>query len=456
MTLAQNRLPLLNGNKIVVFLLILIGMTSCAAAAKKISSSPPAKAEVVSIKTTIIEKNKKNEDSILRKPEIFDLINNVNNSNTIIYENIQPIENSSKKIINIAVILPFLLDQIPLGQYADDTTKQLNPISKFAMDFYLGCQMAKEKYTNPNLTANVYFLDDMNDNTTTTNILQQKPFPNVDYIIGPLNEQNLTIVSDYARTAQIPMIFPLANTSNISNNPNYFNSVPSVTSQYNFITEQIKNNFLQQKIEILYDDKDSTEESIETLKPIIDKYFNINSIKYYPLQSWSDAAKNLYTADTISNRTILIYSSKGSYIKSIIAKLKPIKNHLNIFTSMAAKGVNALSDNKNPHTIYVANYFDTNNPNYTIFAQKFEEKYRKETTETVNQAYDLMMYLFNTIENKQPLQSNTYNFSNNLDNTHTKFIYKPVFDKHGSIDYFDNAYLKMYKYTNGKFVAIAP
>lgn len=96
------------------------------------------------------EKSTKKEDSLWRKPEAVDIDNNLNktqllNSNTGTYtkDNIY-LPQETNRIRNLAVILPFHLNQIPLGQYADDTTKQLNPESKYAMDFYLGCLMAKE------------------------------------------------------------------------------------------------------------------------------------------------------------------------------------------------------------------------------------------------------------------------------------------------------------------------
>lgn len=462
MTSAPNRRQLLSGNKWIIILLILSGISSCASAhaAGKTTISPPPKAEIISINTNPVVKTTKSEDSILKKPDIFDLDYNNNKTNITNSETISNNKNnllnsnntSPDRIRNIAVILPFHLDQISLGQYADDTTKQLNADSKFAMDFYLGCQMAKEKFSSKSLNANVYFLDGKNDTATVANLFNLKPFPNIDYIIGPLYAKNLEAISEYAKKTQIPMISPLVNSVNITNNPYYFNGKPSLSTQYDFIFNYLKKNYPTQKIEILFDDKDSTAEDINLLKPIANKYFGYSSLKYIPIQSWSDAAKTLYSTDTLSNRFIIIYSSKDSYAKSVITKLKPLKNHLSIFTTEYVRNTKNLADNKYPHTIYTVYPFNTDNPNYAVFAPKFEEKYKKENNETVLQAYDLMMHLFYKMEKNKALEDNTYNFTTDFDNTHTKFLFKPVYNSNGTIDYYDNTYLNLYKYVGGKFV----
>ena len=161
-------------------------------------------------------------------------------------------------------------------------------------------------------------------------------------------------------------------------------------------------------------------------------------------------------SDTLSERIILIYSSKDSYIKSVIAKLKPIKNHLQIFTSSAAKDIKALVDAKNPHSVYTVFPFNSSNPNYSFFAAKYEDKHKKKASETSCQAYDLMMHLFYLLDKNQALQDNVYNYSADFDNTQTKFQFKPVLNKNGELDYYDNTFLYLYKYLNGTFVIATP
>lgn len=466
MTSVQNHLRQLNGNNLLVIFLIISGISSCAS--KKITTSKNVEVVTIQTKESSKESNtsktssKAYEDSISKKPVIFDLDNNSNQTNTTnsntntSTKNTKPLNNNENRVYNIAVILPFNLNQIPLGQYADDTTKQLGVDSKNAMEFYLGCQMAREKFESEHLETNVYFLDDRNDSLTMVSLFKQKPFPNVDYIIGPLYFKNLKAAADLAKNNQIPIVSPFANSMYIKGNPYYFNAIGSEKAQYSFILEHTKAKYPSKVLEVIYDGQDSTAESIEILKSVADKYYGYAGIKYTSTQAWSDVSKTMSWSDTLSERVILIYSSKDSYIKSIIAKLKPIKNHLQIFSSSAAKDIKALSDVKNPHSVYTVFPFNTNNPNYSFFATKYEDKYKKKASETSCQAFDLMMHLFYLLDKNQVLQDNVYNYSGDFDNTQTKFQFKPVLNKNGEVDYYDNTFLYLYKYVNGTFIIATP
>ena len=458
MTLAPNRLPLLNGNNLLILFTIITGISSCSS--KKITTTQ--RVEVVSIKTPSTERNTRKEDSLIRKPEAVDIDNNLNkttisNSNTTIYTKKEiNLPQETNRIRNLAVILPFHLSQIPLGQYADDTTKQLSSESKYAMDFYFGCLMAKEKYANSALKANVYFLDDASDSLSTVNLLNQKPFPNVDYIIGPLYGKNLKTIADYAQANKIMMLSPLVNSMYIKDNAYYFNSIASPITQYNFVLEHIKKKYTGKAIEIVYDGQDVNDENIEILKPIANKHFSYNNIKYTSIPTGSDAVKVLNLQDTTSDRIILIYSNKDSYSKFIIGKLKQLKNHFEVFTPSCTRNTKALVDSKNTNTVYTVSPFNTSNPNYAPFAIKFEDKYKKTPTDAVNQGFDLMLHLFYQMEKGVLLPDNTFNLSADFYNTQTKFQFKPILNKNENIDFYDNSYLNLYKYTNGTFVLVAP
>jgi ABC-type branched-subunit amino acid transport system substrate-binding protein len=466
MTSVQNRLQQLSGNNLLVFLLLIASISSCAS--KKITSTN--KVEVVSIQTKSAQVSstaeaaakKRYEDSISKLPVIFDLDNSSNQNNTTntntkpSVKNNQVANNDPNRIHNIAVMLPFFLDQISLGQYVDDSTKQLGNDSKNAMEFYLGCQMAREQFESEHLNTNVYFLDDRNDSATTASLFKMKPFPNIDYIIGPLYFKNLKTAADLAKSNQIPLISPLASSMYIKDNPYYFNATASFKSQYAFILEHAKSKFPGKTLEVIYDSKDSTAENIELLKAISEKYYGYNDVKFLSYRATDDIAKAMYQTDTTSERIILIYSNKDSYSKSVIAKLKTIKNKLHIFNSSAVRFTKSLADLKYPHAIYTVHPYNTENPNYTVLAPKYEEKHKKKTSETVNQAYDLMMYLFSMMDKNQLLTDNTYSYSANFNNTHTKFQFKPVLNKNGEVDYYDNTFLYLYKYASGSFIIVTP
>jgi hypothetical protein len=434
---APSRLLPLNGNKLLL-LAVACFLTACGTRNIQKTST-----EVVPIQPPK-NKTRVQEDSIVRKPEVFD----IDRKNAPV--TVKP-KKSEGGIFNIAVILPFNLDQIPLGMYADDSTRQLAGESKNALAFYTGCQMALEHYVSDDLNANVYFLDDDNDSSTLAGLFRQKPFPSVDYIVGPLTFKNLKTASDLSRKNQIPLLSPVSNSMYITDNPFYFNAYPSLRSQYAFLMENAKKRFPGKTLEVIYDGTDSTAESIHILKEIDDTYFGKN-VRYTSLRAWDDIAESMTLADTTSERVMLIYSSKDAYVKAVIAKLKGIRNDLTIFTSAPLKYTKNPGELKTPHTIYTVSPFNTESANYGSLALRYEQKAKRKPEELVILGYDIMMHLFRMLEYRQPLQDKTYNASADFNNAALQFDFRPVRDASGHVDYHDNYSMYLYKFVNGAFV----
>lgn len=118
------------------------------------------------------------------------------------------------------------------------------------------------------------------------------------------------------------MISPVVNSMFIKNNPYYFNANASLKSQYSFILDKLQAAKNNKTIEIIYDGLDSTAESISNLKYIVNDVYKLSNVKYTSLRATDDVTKALTTPDTLSERLVLIYSSKDAYVKSIITKIK--------------------------------------------------------------------------------------------------------------------------------------
>ena len=107
---------------------------------------------------------------------------------------------------------------------------------------------------------------------------------------------------------------------------------------------------------------------------------------------------------------------------------------------------------KTTHFIYSVSPYNTENLNYKIFEQQYEEKYAKAPTEVAHQAYDLLLRLLNNINKNQALTDNTSSYSLDFDNTQSKFNFQPILNNQGEINYYDNTNLYLYKWVNGSFV----
>jgi hypothetical protein len=249
------------------------------------------------------------------------------------------------------------------------------------------------------------------------------------------------------------LISPFVNSMYIKNNPYYFNANASLKTQYSFILDNIQSKYPTKKIEIIYDGLDSTAENISHLKYLINDVYKITNVKYTALRSWDDASKSLYQPDTVSERIILIYSSKEVYVKGIISKLKGIKNHLAIFTASSIKNSKEISS---AHSVFTVYPYNSSNSNYTAFATDYETAYEKKPTDVAFLAFDILSHLLNTLDKKQSINDSYFDNYLDANNTLTKFNFKPIISKEGSIDYYDNSFMYLYKLINGSFSLSTP
>ncbi|QQR97584.1 MAG: amino acid ABC transporter substrate-binding protein [Sphingobacteriales bacterium] len=464
MILAQSRQQLLNGNKLMLFLFSIILLITSCGAGKRLPGDKSKKKDA-----EIVEINVK-RDSVAKytipvdildmddaKPSIPEInIEKESIINTKIDSFVTGIDNNIKNDYRIAVVLPFMLNQIPIsGVYVDDSSKQLLPDSKKAMDFYLGCKLAKEENESYNKNVNVYFVDDKNSSDELNTLMQSPVLKNADYIVAPFNATQVKLLSEFAKQNQKPLFSPITNSIySVKNNPFFYSVTPSLYAQYQYIIQTIQQNQLNQKIEIIYDDADTVSEKIAFLKNIIEQnstYPN-TSIDYvtYNLKSSDNIAQKLYTTDTISKRNIVILSSNELYIKNVINKLASIKNPLDIYANSKIKFSKSLITAKNfKHNLYTIYAYNTNTDT-KLFNQKYQDNFVKEPTELSYLGYDLLQFLLMRIENnKSFLEKDDLSYSTYLQ---SDFNFIPSISNSKSIDYYDNLSLKLYKWNSGAFI----
>lgn len=451
----QNHLQLLSGNNKIVLFLLVIGMFTSCAAGKKSGSSNGANV------TEIVEPNIV-KDTIKKEVIPFDVIEEIKDSvKSEIKEEVKPITSQItpeilKDKYRISVVLPFILKQIPLsGVYVNDTTKQLLPDSKKAMDFYLGCKLAYEEISNYSKKLNVYFLDDNNNPTDLIGLLDGSIFDKSDYIIAPFDNEQVKMLAEFGKVNQKIVLSPTVNSIYITrDNPYYYSVNPTLNSQYQFILDKIKDATPNTTIEVVYSSTDSISENISLLKNIIAQNIksgsNVN-IQYYDLISTTNVAQQLYSKDTISKRVVLLYSSNLNYIKPILNQMGSIKNPLDIYTNSSVRYSKNLVTTKNfKQRIYCPAAYDANNDQTKIFKQKYIDKFIKEPTELSYLGYDLMKLLFYKIDKNETLQTNSTSIYNEFIQQDFNFV--PINNTKGELQYYDNAYLNMLHFSNGAFV----
>ncbi len=229
MTLAPSRRQLLNGNRalFLVFIIITSLFISCGS----------SKDTLASTRTRPTKKKPKRAP----KNAKIDIINW-----TVIDEKTHPPINESTKvssvmkdIYNVSLFLPFNAER----------TSSLNDIKKDAkankfVNYYAGVLLGLKDLDKDGIRLNVNVEDSEAAGTNFHSQLRSNDARSADVIIGPYDKENLKLVAQHGIDNKIPVISPWqARKSITSENPYYINLRPFLSSHYHRITDHIVEHF---------------------------------------------------------------------------------------------------------------------------------------------------------------------------------------------------------------------
>jgi len=146
--------------------------------------------------------------------------------------------------INVAVLLPFYLWENSSAAGSGNRGRQEDWIFPRSLDFiemYEGILFAADTLRALGLNINIHAYDIQSDATELSRLIRSGDLRNMDLIIGPVYSNNLRIVTEYARTFDIPVVspVPLFDNSLLAGNPNLFMANPTLEVAQNALTKKI-------------------------------------------------------------------------------------------------------------------------------------------------------------------------------------------------------------------------
>lgn len=170
-----------------------------------------------------------------------------------------------KEQVHIAVILPFQLDQI-------DRTGQFDSASETSFEFYKGIKYAIDELSFDDVELNIHVFDNIRDKDETLAILKQKPFPDVELVIGPLYSSNMSTVAEYAKKHKIRFISPLSSSEKLATDNDFIISANATKqTRYELLINFIQNEFIDANVGIIYQPNAGEESTKNKLMAIADK-----------------------------------------------------------------------------------------------------------------------------------------------------------------------------------------
>lgn len=163
------------------------------------------------------------------------------------YNFIEQFESVKKDVYNVAVLLPFMLEDI--------VPNNLKRSNQFVLDIYEGIKIGVNSLRERGINVNIYAFDTEKDANKIQELIDSGELDGMDLLIGPLYPETVKLVSDFSLKKRINMFNPLSsNYDLIENNPFCFLLKPTYEHMANAAADFIKKNHRNKNAMIFYED----------------------------------------------------------------------------------------------------------------------------------------------------------------------------------------------------------
>ncbi|MBI9037913.1 MAG: LysM peptidoglycan-binding domain-containing protein [Bacteroidales bacterium] len=207
----------------------------------------------IPVEPDIIEPEEIIEEKIKETEKVFkpNNIDSINCGNYFINRGI---------IYNVALMLPFYLDDLDQLNYPDSIMDEIDFESlpyeyeksfRF-LQFYEGFMIAVDSLNKSGMQINLFVYDLGNDDDQATEILRNREFMFMDLIIGPVFSKSFAVISEFAKIHNISIVNPFSSREEILfQNPNVYKIQSSEYDQYNNVIDFVINNFSDDNIMVV-------------------------------------------------------------------------------------------------------------------------------------------------------------------------------------------------------------
>jgi LysM repeat protein len=333
--------------------------------------------------------------------------------------------NDLKGSLDVAILLPFYLAENRTRVEVDSSKflkeKKIKVINmaedwiyRGSMDFlemYEGILLASDTLRALGLNINLHTYDIEGDTIEITKLIKSGKLAKMDLIIGPVYSTNLSIVSEYARNLNIPVVspVPLMNNSALIKNPTVFMAGASLEVAQKALAKKISE-YSDNNIVFIHTDTLSVDDDVKRFKKLI---FNELSYKIpyeeIKFKEFPFYSRTMFNNDSInrlshslsesSKNIVIIASEEESVISEVIDNVNGLsrKFDVQVFGYPIIRDLNRL-DQKDLFDlgimIYSPLWIDYSKANVKKFNLNFRNKFHTQPLERSYawQGYDIAYY----------------------------------------------------------------
>lgn len=372
-------------------------------------------------------------------------------------ETVKPLQ-KEKSVYNIAVILPYMTDKIPLNYtpYNVDTDIFLSPEMTQSLDFYMGLKLATDDFKNKGKKINIFVLDDAGSDAQTRKLLSERPFPEVDVIIsGAANRLSKEILK-FSNEKKVPVYSPFM--SDISQpSDQVYSALPNVNHQIEQLLVKMHSLYPEKDIKIIQDPNDDS--SMVMVKAMAHFLKNELAVEPEIIRNTQSVVKE--TGETVSfyqpvsSNIVLIASNKEVFVRSVLPRLYGTQFSPYILGLPSWSGFRGLENETQPNPNIFIPAFDfviRTKSEKDAFSGRFADEFQMEDNTNAYLGYDLMSYIM-TIADRDKIADNPTSIQLGLRPWYYNFDFVPVSNQNGN-SYFINSQVGFMKYEKGRFTIV--
>ncbi len=232
-------------------------------------------------------------------------------------------EMGENRQLNIAMMLPFQSN-------LDTLNFKNNTLINISTDFYFGALVAIDSLKKQGLSVNMKVFDTQKSKAVTKKIGRESSLSNTDVIIGPMFLSNLHEIAKNTALNDVLLISPISEKDHSFIKRRKLVQESPTNEQLSFeMLHYIKNNYSNQKVTIITDNKSETKlNSITNKLKLNDSLKDITILK--PKKGYINPVKFKTSLDSINDNWVLLIGSDRVFISDAVHNLGVLPENINI------------------------------------------------------------------------------------------------------------------------------
>lgn len=313
----------------------------------------------------------------------------------------------NKQDFNVAILLPFHIGL---------KTSQEQLRADYMLEYYQGVQLALQQIEELGAKFHVSIYDTKNDTLELKRILKKSELKKMDMIIGPTEQEQVSIAAYFARANKIPLFSPITVIDKCwTDNAYLYNLAPSNQMKARELISFIKQVHSDKTLIVVRDGKRFDKLFGEALVTELNAQTAVKYkiIDYGRLQSWRTLIGD--------GQYIVLHTSEDKgVINTVVTSLMPLKSHVCLFGSdkwMDFTSVDYSFWNQLNVHFLAGDLAELGNPQSNEMRRQFREMFNGDPSPFAYSGYDQMLFageLLNAFGEYFPLfiENKTFEYSN--------------------------------------------